>query len=428
MATKVEQLRQKAAEASNAFWAKFGEYGPDNLPNPEQKAEVDRLRTEMTSAQSEVKDAEDFLNMQATIGERPQQQNPARDPRMTGDSRGRKSIGTLFVENPAYQAWLKNVAPNGATPMGEGSKMGVSPAYSFKGFGAIDRRSALITGESSSSAGAFVVPDQYPELTTLGRRPLVLRDLVTVLPTGSDAVEYVRELAQDDNAAVVGEATAASGSSGSKPESGITFERVTTPVKTIANWIPASRRALTDVPQMRALVDQFLNDNNDRAFEDEILNGDGTGEHFDGIDATAGTQVQAWDTDLFTTLRKAKRKVSTVGRAIPTAYLFNPEDAERLDLMRDNVNRFYGSGPFGDAPNVRVWRLPAVECEAVPVGKGWVGDWRQAVIFDREQASIYTSDSHMDFFTRNLIAILAEFRAAFGVLKPAAFVEIDLTA
>jgi hypothetical protein len=43
-------------------------------------------------------------------------------------------------------------------------------------------------------------------------------------------------------------------------------------------------------------------------------------------------------------------------------------------------------------------------------------------------ANILVSDSHSDFFIRNLVAILAEMRAAFGVLRPAAFVEIDLTA
>ena len=38
------------------------------------------------------------------------------------------------------------------------------------------------------------------------------------------------------------------------------------------------------------------------------------------------------------------------------------------------------------------------------------------------------SDSHSDFFIRNLVAILAELRAAFGILKPNAIIEIDLTA
>jgi len=38
------------------------------------------------------------------------------------------------------------------------------------------------------------------------------------------------------------------------------------------------------------------------------------------------------------------------------------------------------------------------------------------------------SDSHSDFFVRNLVAILGELRAAFAVIRPSAFVEVDLTA
>ena len=38
------------------------------------------------------------------------------------------------------------------------------------------------------------------------------------------------------------------------------------------------------------------------------------------------------------------------------------------------------------------------------------------------------SDSHEDYFVRNLVAVLAEMRAAFGVIRPKAFVSIDLTA
>ena len=75
-----------------------------------------------------------------------------------------------------------------------------------------------------------------------------------------------------------------------------------------------------------------------------------------------------------------------------------------------------------------LWGLPRVECEAVPAGTGIVGNFRMAVLWDREASSIMASDSHADFFIRNLVAILAEMRAAFGIIRPSAFVVIDLTA
>jgi Phage capsid family len=50
-----------------------------------------------------------------------------------------------------------------------------------------------------------------------------------------------------------------------------------------------------------------------------------------------------------------------------------------------------------------------------------VGDWTQMVMWLREGTQVLASDSHNDYFVRNLVAILAEFRAAVGVLAPAAF-------
>ena len=56
-----------------------------------------------------------------------------------------------------------------------------------------------------------------------------------------------------------------------------------------------------------------------------------------------------------------------------------------------------------------------------------MGDFRTAVLWDREQAAVHVTDSHDDWFVKNIIAILAEMRAAFGVIRPAGFVSIDLT-
>src|SRR5690606_24255021 len=110
---------------------------------------------------------------------------------------------------------------------------------------------------------------------------------------------------------------------------------------------------------------------------------------------------------------------------IPTAVLINPEEDESIDLARDGEDRFYGNGPFGVGPGT-LWGLPRVVSEAVPAGTAIIGDFRKAVLWDREQATVSVTDSHADFFIRNLIAVLAEERVAFGVIRPSAFVVMDL--
>ncbi|MEE3918199.1 phage major capsid protein [Micromonospora sp. BRA006-A] len=134
---------------------------------------------------------------------------------------------------------------------------------------------------------------------------------------------------------------------GYKPESGLALQKVTTAVKTIAHWLPATKRAIADAGQVRTLIDEFLRYGLAEELEDQIMNGDGTGENFEGLNTVSGTQTQAYDTDILTTLRKAKTKVRTVGRSRATAYVMNPADWERVDLLQDNENRYYFGGPAG---------------------------------------------------------------------------------
>ena len=130
---------------------------------------------------------------------------------------------------------------------------------------------------------------------------------------------------------------------------------------------------------------------------------------------------------MLTTTRKARTLVRTVGKATPTAYLMNPTDWETIDLLQDNQARYFFGGPSQMGMPV-LWGLPVVEEERQAAGTAWVGDFREGLLFDREQTNVYMTDSHSDFFIRNILVILAELRAAFGVRRPKAFVEIDMAA
>lgn len=330
-----------------------------------------------------------------------------------------QSLADQFLGHPDWQRYLNEIAPLGQVSENQSVR---SPKIVFP-----HSFLNLVTGTSDTSAGVFVTPDDTGIFDPLGRRPLVLRDIISVRTTDSDLVEYVRQTSRTNNAAMVAEATAASGSSGVKPESDLALERISAPVRTIANWTAVTRRALSDAGQMRGIINQELRDNLEEELEDQILNGDGTGENFTGLEATSGTQDQAFDTDLLVTTRKARTLVRLNGRANPTAYVMNPLDWQNIDLLTDNEARYYFGGP-SVLGTPRLWGLPVVECEAQPVDNAWVGDFRLAVLWDRQQTLMLISDSHSDFLIRNLLAILVESRHAFGVIRPAAFVEIDLTA
>jgi HK97 family phage major capsid protein len=342
-----------------------------------------------------------------------------------------KSLGLTVVDSPEFKSLLAGF-PEGRVP--SKSRVQSSP-ISVK---------SLFTGASSTSAGAFVINERTDIVEMLGRKPLTIRSLVSNRRTTSDTVEFVAETSHTNNAAVVAEATSSAGQTatagnggavtfanvsggGYKPEGAWAFEVKTAVVKTIAEWVPVTKRALADVAQLEGLINQELQNDIVEAEEDQILNGDGQGENFTGITATSGIQTQAWATDLFTTIRKGVTKARTVGRVNPTALVLNPSDAERIDLAQDGNDRYYYGGPQALGQRT-IWGVPVVESESQATGTGLLGDFSKAVVWDREQTTVTMTDSHADFFIRNLVAVLAEERLAFGVTRPTAFVSLDLTA
>lgn len=331
------------------------------------------------------------------------------------------TIGERFVKSAEWQAFMKRF-PGGRIP--EATRGLSASPVGFK---------TLLTGDSSSSVGAFVVPEQTGIYEGLGRYPLTLRQLLSNRKTGSDTVEFVRQVTQVNAAAPVPEAnvttyTGATGQvSGEKPEGGMTFERVSEAVKTLAVWIPATKRALSDAAQLRGLIDQELREDLNEELEEQILSGDGTGENFTGLYNTAGTLTQAYTTDIPTTTRKALTNLMTNGKQRPSAWLMHPADWETIELLKDANDRYYWGGPINRGP-ATLWGVPVVQSFYATEGLPILGNFNKAVLWDREQANISVSDSHSDFFIRNMIAVLAEMRAAFGVIRPSAFVEVDLTA
>lgn len=287
----------------------------------------------------------------------------------------------------------------------------------------------LITS-ADASAGDLVPPDHRGLLEPGLVRPLTIRQLLTVIPTTTDQVEYVKETSRVSAAAPVAEATAITGTSGTKPEGGLVFDAVTEQVRTIAVWVPATRRILSDASSLRAYVDEYLASDVALEVEDQVMSGNGTGENFTGIFNTTGTNTAGppgAGESMVHVIREGIRLVQVNGKTNPTGIVVHPADAETLDLLQRNneVNNFI-MDPFANAQRV-LFGVPLVISEACPTGFALVGDFRKAVLFDREETTIAVG-TVADDFIRNIVRVLAESRAAFGVLRPAAFTEVDLVA
>lgn len=344
-----------------------------------------------------------------------------------------KSLGDYFTKSEQFKRLME---PYGNREVPTGTQVRMDPLPVAGGLKALI---GTDPGGDGSGAGVFWDPQRIPTVQATWPQ-LKLRNVITVGETSSDAVTYARVLraiagGSTNNAAGVPEATRSNAigagnpatttvTGGVKPESGMKFEKVTAPVITLAHWVPATKKALSDAGQLRTLIDNFLRQGLEQEIERQVLLGDSAaGEEFDGLVNTDGVQTQAFDTNILVAIRKAITKVSRYGTA--NAILVSPGTAERIDLLRVSTGAYLGGGAFGPA-NPTVWRKPLVEVPGLDDDTVLVGDFATAVLWDREEASVTVSDSHADFFIRNLVAILAEARAAFGVLDPALICKVDV--
>lgn len=355
-------------------------------------------------------------------------QGVARDGRTISvpvDYSALKTVGQTVFEDEAFMAWYESVAGAGYVTVNQAIH---SPRVAVKTL-------YTETADRTALGPLLGLPDRRPEVVRYGWMPTSLRDLATNLTTNMDVVEVVRETGSGSPgtltggppgnlAAIVPEATAsASNGVGVKPESAIGWEVIRAYVRTIAHWVPVTSRILADAGRLRGEIDNFLRRGIEQAVENEALNGDASGERFDGLNHVSGTfsvAAVAGTTSgqtMLSTTRRARTVLQTQGFTTPTAYLLNPSDWEVLDLTQDAEDRFYFGGPFNTGMP-RLWGLPVATSIYQTQNSGICANFTDVVFYDRQQATIALSNQHSDFFVRNLIAILGEERLAMHVRRP----------
>lgn len=281
-----------------------------------------------------------------------------------------------------------------------------------------------LTTDANGSAGDLIVPQRLPGIVGPAERELTIRDLLLPGRTSSNAVEYVEETGFVNAAATVAE-------TGTRAQSDLKFDLVTTNVKTIAHWVAASKNILSDVPMLQSYVDTRLRYGLKQEEENQLLEGDGTGNNMKGLLTYASKfqesvySVTATDTRI-DTVRRAALQVR-VAELRATFVAMNPVDWAAIELTKDSNSR-YIEVTIRDGGVPRLWRLAVVETSAMATGQFLVGATLGAQVFDREDAAVEVSTDHADFFTNGKVALRAEERLALAVYRPESFVfgQFDL--
>ncbi|EMF2458091.1 TPA: phage major capsid protein [Escherichia coli] len=271
---------------------------------------------------------------------------------------------------------------------------------------------------STDIPDGVVEPQRLPGIDTAPKQRLFIRDLIAPGRTSSPAIFWVQQTGFTNNAAVVPENT-------QKPYSDIQFATKITPVTTVAHLFKASKQILDDFAQLQSTIDAEMRYGLKFVEEQEILFGDGTGAHLDGIVPQASAFNPAFQVEQqngIDDLRLAMLQAQ-LARFPASGHVLHFIDWAKIELTKDSLGRYILANPAA-LTGPTLWGLPVVATESAQfLGKFLTGAFNAgAQIFDREETNVVISTENADDFEKNMITIRCEERLALAVKRPEAFV------
>lgn len=396
----IATIRERAAEAGRAETA-------------EERARIDELLREATTAKAQLDRRRSDDALSAALADLDTGVLPLRPasgslPRF---SHGRRieSLGTQFAQ--VYAQWRRE--NRSGLPKGAETTLLKDVSY--------ETLFAATLTEDAASGGDLVVPDYRPGIIPGATRQLTIADLIAPGTTDSNLITYMVETAYTNAADTVAEAA-------TKPESTLTFDAVSDPVRKIAHWLPCTEEVLDDVPQLRSYIDARLRLGVQLAEDDQLLNGTTTAPDIVGIRNRTGLATDVVRTDPETNADALARQISalTVATGIPpTGIVIHPTNWLTILLSKTDTGEYIGVGPFGRVVAPTLWNLPVAVSPVITAGTALVGAFRTAAqIFRKGGINVAITNSHQDYFIKNLVAIRAEERLALAVYRPGAFGEV----
>jgi HK97 family phage major capsid protein len=359
-------------------------------------AEGNALKAQIARAKSDASFTEEVARLTAGLSTQTSKDGKPATPTTT------KSFGQQWVDSDAGQFFIQK--------RHQGLRNWASPVAEMY---------ATTITEDPASGGALLVPQYRPGILPLLFKRLTIRDLIAPGTTDATSIVYMRETTFTNAAATVAEGAA-------KPESTLIFDQVVDHVSKIAHWLPVTEEMLEDVAQIRSYIDARLRLGVQLTEEDQLLNGDGVAPNLLGIRKRPGLTAahpRGTDTNI-DAIFKQMMAIFNASLVMPDGHVVNPANWQTIQLSKDTTGNYYGSGPFTGPQAPTLWGLPVDVTPSMVAGTALTGAFGSASqIFDRGGMRVEASNSHQDFFIKNLVAIRAEERLALAVYRPAAFGE-----
>jgi len=391
----VEAIEKKLADAVKAYEGQVKEYGE---ATEKVRAEVKALSKEHEELFKDVPSLKDRL--------KEVEQRVADAPRLQIGQK--KTWGELFVSSDQFLDFKDG---------GKHSRARVEVKNTIIGE----------VGSPGEPDNTLVQADRLPGIVPGAFRMLNVLDFVPTGATASNAIEFTREASWTSRAGETNEGE-------QKPESDLTFELISRPVRTIAHFIKASKQILDDAPMLQSYIDRRMEHGLRQRLQTQVLKGDGNSPNISGLSDTGNHTAFTPETGEIALDSINRAKYAVIGADYMPNFIFlNPADFGAIEREKEgsSSNKYLASDGaalsyINGGMTPLIWGLPVVLSNDVTSGKFYLGDSNAFQLFMRQGAVVEMFEQDDTNVQKNLLTIRAELRAAFAVYVPAAVRYGDL--
>jgi Phage capsid family len=202
------------------------------------------------------------------------------------------------------------------------------------------------------------------------------------------------------------------------PESTAKFEVVQIPLRKIGDTLPVSEEFFEDQEMAAAELELFLEANVNSQIDNQIINGDGTGQNLLGLLATVPAYIPVagsgiTNANIYDLCVKTMEAITSVGGAKyrPDFVTLNIADINRLRLKKDVNGNYVFTSNDG-----RIESLNIIEDNSMPANQLVVGDSRYARIVEKEGVVLSKGEINAQF-TSDMSTLKARKRILFLIRK-----------
>ena len=333
----------------------------------------------------------------------------------TKDAQGK--LGELAQKLEAMEVGLKGLTVGDDDTM----EKALTESAEFKSFSAGETskfRSEVKAITQVTAAG--IMPQAHRDsIVSMERNRFVMRDLLTIIPITSNAVEYASQNLRTNNAAPVAEGA-------QKPYSDYGWETKTATIRTLAHLAKLSKQAVEDIPRLLAEIQSEMRYGLASVEETQLLFGNGTGNNINGImpQAIAFNQAavlaKVANPTAIDVLRLAILQV-TLANAPVDGIVLNPVDWALIELTKTADNAYLFAQLQG-VVGKRLWGTRVVDTPSMTADNFLVGGFGYgAHLYERTGVQVDLSTENADDFEKNMMTLRVEERIGLGVRRPYAF-------